>query len=44
MSDGGTQPLRPASKISAWAGDVTREAAMRAAHRLFVAQALEALS
>jgi aminoglycoside phosphotransferase (APT) family kinase protein len=36
--------LRPASKISAWAGNVTREAAMRAAHRLFVAQALEALS
>jgi aminoglycoside phosphotransferase (APT) family kinase protein len=34
--------LRPASKLSAWAGDDTREAAMRAGHQLFVAQALEA--
>lgn len=40
----GTQPLRPASKMSAWAGDVAREAAMRAAHRLFVTQALDVLS
>ena len=36
--------LRPASNLAAWAGDETREVAMRAAHHLFVAQALEAAS
>jgi aminoglycoside phosphotransferase (APT) family kinase protein len=36
--------LRPASKLSAWAGHDAREATMRAGHRFFVAQALDATS
>ncbi len=34
--------LRPASKIASWAGDATREASMRAGHRLFVGRAFDA--
>ena len=36
--------LRPAFRIAEWAGDATREQAMRAGHKWFVTQAFEALS
>lgn len=36
--------LRPIGHISAWTGDETKKQAMRAAHRVFVAQAFERLS
>ena len=36
--------LRPAFQIATWAGNLAREEDMRIKHRLFVAQALEALS
>lgn len=36
--------LRPVFKIAEWAGDAVREQEMRKGHRLFVAQAFEALS
>jgi aminoglycoside phosphotransferase (APT) family kinase protein len=36
--------LRPASKLSTWGLDEATETAMREGHRLFVAQAIEAIS
>ncbi len=36
--------LRPAGRIADWAANAEREAIMRAGHRLFVAQAFEALA